>query len=144
VPGKVEGRNASALFTTGKATQDWTDVAFVRGTGQEQGWLMVVTDRYKLVYSPTDPPWLFDLERDPDEVINFFRHDGYRPVIQKLSKQLAEYAKSHGDNFAELPRIKADIAWAISGTGEYQEPKPDNPTKRPPPRKRRARTGTDS
>lgn len=121
--GKAEGRDTSALFVSGKAPDDWSDVAFVRGTGKEKGWLMVVTDRHKLVYSPVDPPWLFDLERDPDEVINFFLHDGYRAVIQELSKQLANYGERHGDAFVGLPRIKADLNWAISGTGAYQVPK---------------------
>jgi len=121
--GQEEGRDASALFTTGKAPAEWTDVAFVRGTGERLGWLSVVTDRYKLVYSPVDPPWLFDLERDPDEVINFFEHAGYREVVQNLAKLLRDYAAKHHDNFAELPRIKADLIWSIRGTGPYQPPK---------------------
>lgn len=122
--GREEGRDASALLEAGKAPDDWTDIAFVRGTGQQQGWLSVVTDRYKLVYSPVDPPWLFDLERDPDEVTNFFEHAGYREIVQDLSKHLRDYAAKNNDNFAELPRIKADIAWSISGTGPYVAPAP--------------------
>ncbi|HRX80270.1 MAG TPA: sulfatase, partial [Pirellulaceae bacterium] len=90
--GREEGRNASELFANGKAPANWTDIAFVRGTGQQQGWLSVVTDRYKLVYSPVDPPWLFDLERDPDEVTNFFEHAGYREIVQDLATQLRDYA----------------------------------------------------
>jgi uncharacterized sulfatase len=121
--GREEGRNASTLFETGKAPGDWTDIAFVRGTGEQQGWLSVVTDRYKLVYSPVDPPWLFDLERDPDEVTNFFEHAGYREIVQELSNHLRDYATKNNDNFARLPRIKADIAWSISGTGTYEAPK---------------------
>ncbi|MBC8355598.1 MAG: sulfatase [Planctomycetes bacterium] len=118
--GREEGRDASELFATGRAPADWTDVAFVRGTGQQLGWLSVVSDRYKLVYSPVDPPWLFDLERDPDEVTNFFEHAAYREIVQELSKHLRDYAAKNKDNFAELPRIKADITWSISGTGPYK------------------------
>jgi arylsulfatase A-like enzyme len=120
--GKEEGRDVSTLFTTGKAPEGFTDVAFVRGTGLQQGWLSVVSDRYKLVYSPVDPPWLFDLQRDPDEVTNFFEHAGYRDVVQELATHLRGYAKKHSDNFADLPRIKADLAWSISGTGPYEDP----------------------
>lgn len=120
--GAEEGRDVSQLFTAGKAPDDFTDVAFVRGTGQQQGWLSVITDRYKLVYSPVDPPWLFDLDRDPDEVTNFFEHAGYRDVVQQLATHLRDYSKKHNDRFAELPRIKADLAWSISGTGPYQAP----------------------
>ncbi|MBI2479657.1 MAG: sulfatase [Planctomycetia bacterium] len=130
--GREEGRDASELFAAGKAPAGWTDIAFVRGTGQQQGWLSVVTDRYKLVYSPVDPPWLFDLQRDPDEVTNFFEHAGYREIVQEMSKQLRDYAVKNKDKFAELPRIKADIAWSISGTGPYEAPqvRPDNNTKK--------------
>ncbi len=120
--GNEEGRDASTLFSTGKTPSDWTDVAFVRGTGAQFGWLSVVSDRYKLVYSPVDPPWLFDLERDPDEVTNFFTHAGYREIVQDLSKSLRQYAKKHNDPFIKLPRIKADVAWAIDGSGEYKAP----------------------
>ncbi|MCA9146503.1 MAG: sulfatase [Planctomycetaceae bacterium] len=120
--GREEGRNASELFANGKAPANWTDIAFVRGTGQQQGWLSVVTDRYKLVYSPVDPPWLFDLERDPDEVTNFFEHAGYREIVQDLATQLRDYAAKNNDIFAELPRINADITWSISGTGAYEAP----------------------
>ena len=120
--GREEGRDVSTLFTSGKAPDGFTDVAFVRGTGVQQGWLSVVSDRYKLVYSPVDPPWLFDLQRDPDEVTNFFGHAGYRQVIQELATHLRDYANKHGDNFAELARIKADLAWSITGTGPYKAP----------------------
>ncbi len=121
--GREEGRDASELFATGKAPNDWKDVAFVRGTGTNFGWLSVITDRYKLVYSPVDPPWLFDLERDPDEVTNFFEHAGYREAVQQLATLLRAYATKNNDNFAELPRIKADIEWSISGTGKYENPR---------------------
>ena len=37
-----------------------------------------ITDRYKLVYSTTDDPWLFDLQEDPDERINRFSLPEYQ------------------------------------------------------------------
>ncbi|MCH7725604.1 MAG: sulfatase [Planctomycetes bacterium] len=117
-----EGRDASALLASSEPVEGWEDVAFLRGTGKERGWLSVVTDRYKLVYSPIDPPWLLDLQRDPDEVTNFFQHAGYREIVQRLSKSLRNYGKVHKDPFIQLPRIKADLDWAISGTGPYRPP----------------------
>ena len=59
--------------------------------------MMAVTDRHKLVFSPNDPPWLFDLERDPDEITNFFEHPGYREIVQQLATQLHAYGQQHGD-----------------------------------------------
>ena len=119
--GQEDGREASTLFTTGKAPDDWNDIAFVRGTGN-QSWLMAVTDRYKLVYSPSDPPYLFDLERDPDEVVNFFTHDGYRQIVRDLSQQLREYGQKYEDPSIAAARIKSDLDWAIEGTGAYTPP----------------------
>ncbi len=120
--GQEEGRDAAALFTRPGDQGDWTDVAFLRGTGKQQGWLTVVSDRYKLVYSPVDPPWLFDLERDADEVTNFFQHAGYRQIVQQLSRQLVAYGRRYRDPFIDLPRIKADLEWAVHGTGPYPQP----------------------
>lgn len=118
--GKVHGRNAAELFTTGKAPKDWHDIAFVRGTGTVNGWLMAVTDRYKLVYSASDSPWLFDLERDPDEVVNMFTNDAYREIVQKMATSLRKYAADHNDPFVKGQRISADMEWSINGKGPYE------------------------
>ena len=118
--GKEEGRDASALFTTGKAPEGWNDVAFIRSTGgPESGWLAAVSDRYKLIYSVGDNPWLFDLEKDPDELTNCFTDPEYRDVVRRLSHALAGYAKESGDLRAGQPAIEADLDWAIEGTGPY-------------------------
>lgn len=119
--GAEEGRNASQLLT-GTMEKEWPDITFVRGTGGEQGWLMAVTDRYKFVVSPSDPPWLFDLERDPDEIINFFEHPGYREIVQQLATQLHAYGRQHHDPFIEVARIKADLEWSVRGQGDYVAP----------------------
>ena len=50
----------------------WEDIAFIRSTGAVGGWVAAVTDRYKLICSTTDMPWLMDLEKDPDELTNYF------------------------------------------------------------------------
>jgi len=132
--GKEEGRDASTLFETGKAPAGWKDVAFIRGTGgPDANWLAAVTDRYKLVYSPVDHPWLFDLEKDPDELVNSFCDPAYRETVRDLSREIVAYGKKYNDGRAENPKIKADLDWAIRGTGEYV---PAPPAKaQPEPRK---------
>ena len=65
----TEGRDASDLLT-GHDLEDWTDIAFLRGT-VSQKWLCAVTARFKIVYSPEDRPWLFDLKLDPGYPIWF-------------------------------------------------------------------------
>ena len=129
--GKEEGRDASALFVDGQAPADWTDIAFVRSTGDEAGWLAAVTDRHKLIVSTTDDPWLFDLEEDPDELINRFQDPGCREIVRDLSRQLLDYGKNHKDPRIQNAKITADLTWAVSGTGAYES----NPPADPPPRK---------
>ncbi|MCH2180558.1 MAG: sulfatase [Mariniblastus sp.] len=115
---EFDGRNASALFQSEPA-DPWQDISIVRGTGDKQGWLMAVTDRYKLVVSATDPPWLFDLQRDPDEVVNLFSHPGYREIARQLATSLREYGEQHQDPFIRPAKVDADLTWAIRGSGEY-------------------------
>jgi arylsulfatase A-like enzyme len=97
--GREQGRDASALFT-GNAPADWKDIAFLRGTGTSS-WLSAVTDHYKLVYSPNDRPWLFDLTKDPNEVTNVFNDPEYRDVARELGAELGEYARTFNDPSAE-------------------------------------------
>lgn len=117
--GPDEGRDCSSFLTGGIAPAGWTDVVFMRGTGLEPGWVAAVTRRYKLVYSTRDDPWLFDLEKDPDELTNFFTHSDYRDTVRTLSEQLRAYGHSRGDPRLANARIRADLKWAIEGTGAY-------------------------
>ena len=116
--GKEQGRDASALFT-GKPPADWKDIAFMRATGGAAGWLAAVTSRYKLVVCSGCEPWLFDLEKDPDELTNFFSHADYRQTVRKLSSELIAYCKTYKDPRIDSPRIKADLTWGAEGTGKY-------------------------
>ncbi len=80
--GLEQGRDASALFLS--SSTDWNDIAFFRGTGDESGWLAAVTDRHKLIYATGDDPWLFDLEQDPNELINCFAQPENRETVCNL------------------------------------------------------------
>jgi uncharacterized sulfatase len=51
-------------------------------------WLAAITDRYKLVIGKNEKPWLIDLEKDPDEVINFYSKSGYESTRARLTKEL--------------------------------------------------------
>ena len=118
--GKEHGRDASNLLATGKAPTDWNDIAFVRGTGTTSGWMMAVSDRYKLIFSSHDPAWFFDLQRDPDEMGNLFTNAAYRETIQNMATAMKAYGEKHNDPFLKLENIAADVKWSIEGTGEYK------------------------
>jgi len=119
--GKEQGRDASGLFTTAGAAKEWKDITFMRGTGSGESvnWLAAVTSRYKLVFSPQDNPWLFDLEKDPDELTNFFQDPAYRQTVRFLAKDTIAYCRTYNDHYGSDPKIKSDLAWAAEGTGKY-------------------------
>lgn len=139
--GREEGRVATKLFQ-GDTPKDWDDVAFYRATGGSRGWLTTVSDRYKLVFSASDPPWLFDLQRDPDEVINFFENPAYRETIQQLAMKCRDYAAKHGDPYVQNPRVAADLGWAIDGIGPYVAPDLPSRPKRSAGKRKKGQKGT--
>jgi arylsulfatase A-like enzyme len=120
VTGKTEGRDASLLFTTGEAPPSWNDVTFVRQASREgAGWLAAVTDRYKLILSPGDDPWLLDLFEDPDELKNYFADPEYRQTARELARELALYGETYGDPYAANPDVAADLR-AVLGISDEE------------------------
>ena len=91
-------------------------MAFIRSTSVSKPWLCAVSDRYKLVYSEMGDPWLFDLEKDPDELINLFNDPESKNIITTMTDQLQRYCKLQKDPFADLPEIKSarPQRWGIS------------------------------
>ncbi len=51
-------------------------------------WVAAVTDRYKLILDKKEKPYLFDLEKDPDELINFYGDKDYAVVVKRLQTEL--------------------------------------------------------
>lgn len=88
----------------------------MRGTGTRNGpddnWLSAISDRYKIVFSPKegDEPWLFDLEKDPDELINFYNNQDYKDIRIWMSAQLIEYGKKTNDSRIYHPKIAKELA----------------------------------
>ena len=112
--GLEQGRDASELFLTGAAPASWKDIIFIRGTGKRDNkpdinWLAAFTDRYKLIYSPTCQPWLFDHENDPDELINFYNDAEYREIISELAKSIMEYGTKHDDPRIHMNKIRGEL-----------------------------------
>ena len=51
-------------------------------------WVSAVSDRYKLVLDKNEKPYLFDLEKDPNELINFYNNPQYKEIASKMQKEL--------------------------------------------------------
>lgn len=120
-PSRDEGRDGSAIFLTGQASPRWQDVAFSRNSGGN--WLMAISSRYKLVFSVTDNPCLFDLEKDPLEMTNLFPQPAARETSRTLAKALVQYARQYGEPATNNAALNADLLWTAQGTGTYTAPK---------------------
>jgi arylsulfatase A-like enzyme len=107
---KVDGRDASSLFM-GKTDSDWEDISFIRSTGRAgkpgNAWISAVTQRYKLVYSTNEEPWLIDLKDDPNELTNVFGQADLQKQARWMTEKLSAYGKTHNDEYVRNPRIRS-------------------------------------
>ena len=88
------GIDASADFTS---KEDVVDDRIVYITNAYGRWVAAVDNRYKLVLSPSDSPWLFDLKNDPDEIINYYNHPDYKAIAKRMEKELYKQMKQFGE-----------------------------------------------
>lgn len=79
----------------------------------DKAWVAAVTSRYKLIYCTKDDPWFFDLEKDPDELVNNFQNPSYCDVIAKMARGLREYGNKFNDPRVSNEKVAADIAKSI-------------------------------
>ena len=91
----THGLDDSELFLSAdKEIEDDRIVYFTKAGGS---WLAVASDRYKLVVSREDSPWLFDLQRDPDELINFFQDPEYKTIGARLMNDLRDKMERYNE-----------------------------------------------
>ena len=99
-----DGRDASQWFQ-GQKVNNWNDMAFLRST-TGQRWLCAVSDRYKLVFSKNERPWLMDLKTDPEEASNHIDNELLSPVIRNMTQSLLDYCTAEDDPFGQVPEIR--------------------------------------
>lgn len=83
---EFDGEDMSADFLSSSSPEDPDRIVYV--TNAASRWVAAVNHRYKLVLSPTDRPYLFDLEIDPHEVINFYDDPDYKDIADTLKSEL--------------------------------------------------------
>jgi len=100
----MQGRDFSNLLINPSSQSDYEDITFMRSTGlgDEGNWTAAVTSRYKLILSKTDQPWLVDMEKDPNELINFIYKPENKGRVKKLAQELSNYAKKQNDPFLTI------------------------------------------
>jgi len=105
---KFEGRDLTEPMLE-KVKHPDSSMTFLRNSGTNPQWVCAVDDRYKLVLSVNDQPWLFDAIQDPDELLNFYRRPGSDGATRRLAKALREYGKLSNDAYLEHPAIAASL-----------------------------------
>ncbi len=83
---KFHGIDASQDFESNK--KKIVDNRTIYITNANKRWVAAVNNRYKLVLSPKDKPWLFDLKTDPDELTNFYNDPVYKVIGEELMTEL--------------------------------------------------------
>mmetsp|Transcript_25627 Transcript_25627/g.38050 ORF Transcript_25627/g.38050 Transcript_25627/m.38050 type:complete len:627 (-) Transcript_25627:594-2474(-) len=93
-----EGTDRSKdLHSPEKLILDENSLVFSADTW-EGTWASCMTSRYKLVLSNSEMPWLFDMEKDPDELLNFYGRNGYTEISSKMTANLL-----HAMDFYDFP-----------------------------------------
>lgn len=99
--GAVHGRDLSDQFLNDESEVRKKDITYMRGVMSPLGpppyWVAAFDDRYKLVIGKDEPPWLLDLEKDPDEVINFYNKPGYRDIVLRFINKLNQLLEATED-----------------------------------------------
>ena len=99
-----QGIDGSAdLLTDEILTVDEEQIRFLTDAKPKK-WVAAITNRYKLVLS-ADTPWLFDLEVDPDELINFYTNSTYIEVVAKIQPKLIEAIVTYKFSIRKQPII---------------------------------------
>src|SRR5690625_7463428 len=70
---------------------------------------MLRTDRYKLVVNPDSVNELYDLQADPDELHNRYRHPEMHEIRAALISDLYRRLRARGDNFFHWMTSMYDI-----------------------------------
>lgn len=94
IPDSV-GLNDAKTFLGNKKVVNNDRIVYLTNSGST--WVAGIDQRHKLVLSVKDRPWLFDLLRDPDELINFYDNPEYGPIAEKIQKELIRQMKLYDE-----------------------------------------------
>jgi uncharacterized sulfatase len=92
---KVHGIDDSKAFESEEKIIDSNRITHIRTAGGF--WVMAISDRYKLVISKKEEPWLFDLEKDPNELYNMYAKPEYKAITTEMIEVLKKQMKTYGE-----------------------------------------------
>ena len=124
-PSVMQGRSFKSICETGTEPSDWKKAAYYRywmhmNAMDNPGHVGLRTKSYKLIFfygvgrddkMPRTPPgWeLYDLKKDPQELVNVYDDPAYASVVVELKQQLAERRRQIGDDGSNYPHIEAVV-----------------------------------
>ena len=93
----VHGKNLMSLCTQNK--MDWREDLMCQTYGHFTTHLgrLIVTDRYKYIWNDGDMDELYDLEKDPFEMMNLIDNHDYSNIIKDMKKRLIKWRQKTGD-----------------------------------------------
>ncbi|MFI3332593.1 MAG: sulfatase-like hydrolase/transferase [Rikenellaceae bacterium] len=92
----VEGENYAEDFTSKETIVHSDRIVYITASPRPE-WTMATDGRYKLILSCKDHPWLIDLERDPNEQINFYSDPLYSEIANRLQAELNRQMELYND-----------------------------------------------
>jgi arylsulfatase A-like enzyme len=109
---QFQGRDLTGRLG-GRAKPSQPELTFLRNSGTTAQWVAAVDARYKLVLSVNDRPWLFDIETDPDELLNFFGRPGTAEVTGRLARALKKYGEENADPYVGNEKIAQSLTLCL-------------------------------
>jgi N-acetylglucosamine-6-sulfatase len=123
-PDMMQGRSFRTLCETGKEPDGWKQEAYYRywmhmAHHDNPGHVGIRTKTHKLIFyygcnykgqQQTPPGWeLYDLKKDPTEVVNQYDNPAYAETVSDLKMRLAALRKRIGDTGEDFPAAEAIV-----------------------------------
>ncbi len=123
-PTVMQGRSFRSICETGREPQDWKQEAYYRywmhmAHHDNPAHVGIRTKQFKLIFyygcnykgqNRTPPGWeLYDVKKDPREVVNLYDNPKYADVISQLKDRLAKLRRRIGDTGEDYPEVEAII-----------------------------------
>ncbi|MFE9960302.1 sulfatase-like hydrolase/transferase [Micromonospora sp. NPDC005299] len=127
----VDSRSLLPLVGGGEARWEEDLVCEFHGHHFPYAQRMLRTDRYKLVVNPDSVNELYDLQLDPDELLNLYEHPEMAEIRTRMMHRLYQLLQERGDKFYHWMTSMYDVGETrydptLSGLDEatYQGSKP--------------------
>ncbi len=99
IPKAMQGASLLPMLT-GNTTNNWRESLYYHYYGhgkhnvpRHEG---VRTERYKLIHYYTDGNWeLFDLQKDPNELVSVYENPQYQEIVKMMKKELKRLRKQY-------------------------------------------------